>query len=114
MPLGKDVAVSSSSTLPRANGSDEPTVLEMLESVLLLISGAVVAAPMLPGLTLCVPALVLLTVAVLVPVLAVAALVTVVVGVLAIPYLLVRSIRSISSRRPAPAPEAVPMLAVDM
>jgi hypothetical protein len=106
--------MSSPSTLPRANGSDEPTVLEMLESVVLLITGTVVGAAMLPGFTLCVPALVLLTIAVLVPVLAVAALVTVVVGILAIPYLLVRSIRSISSRRPAPAPEAVPMLAVDM
>jgi hypothetical protein len=89
-------------------------MLEMLESVVLLISGAVVAAPMLPGLTLCVPALALLAVAVVVPILAAAALATLVAVVLAIPYLLVRFIRSISSRRPAPAPEAVPMLAVDM
>ena len=102
--------MSSSSTLPHANGSDEPTVLEMLESVVLLITGTVVGAAILPGFTLCVPALVLVGL----PLLAVAALVTVVVGILAIPYLLVRFIRSIGSRRPAPAPETVPMLAVDM
>jgi hypothetical protein len=110
MALGKDIVVSSSPTLPRA---DEPTVLEMLESVLLLISGAVVAAPMLPGLTLCVPALALLAVAVLVPVVAAAALVTLVGVVVAIPYLLVRFIRSVRSHRAARSPEPVSVMAVD-
>ena len=114
MTLGKDIVVSSSPRPPRADDSDEPTVLEMLESVLLLISGVVVAAPMLPGFTLCVPALILLAIVILVPVLAAAALGTLVVAILAIPYLLVRSIRSIGSRRPAPAPEPVLVLAVDM
>jgi hypothetical protein len=91
-----------------------PYGLEMLESVLLLITGAVVAAPMLPGFTLCVPALVLLAVVVVAPLAAAAALVTLAVATLAIPYLLVRSIRSIRSRRAAPPPEPVSVLAVDM
>ena len=82
----------------------------MLESVLLLITGAVVAAPMLPGLTLCVPALVLLAVAVLLPIIAVAALATLVGVVPAIPYLLVHSIGDIRSRMAdrAPVPPPVP------
>jgi hypothetical protein len=84
--------------------SDPPTAFEMLESVLLLISGAVVGAPMLPGFTLCVPVLVLLAVVVLASLVAVAALVTLVVAILAIPYLLVRSIRTIRSHRATPVP----------
>jgi hypothetical protein len=81
-----------------------PTAFEMLESVLLLITGGVLAAPMLPGFTLCVPGLILLAVVVLVPLIAGAALVTLAAVILAIPYLLVRYIRSIGSRRTAPAP----------
>jgi hypothetical protein len=88
--------------------SDPATAFEMLESVLLLISGAVVAAPMLPGFTLCIPVLLLLAVVVLASLVAAAALVTLVVAILAIPYLLVRSIRS---HRAAPVPEPVSVLA---
>ena len=109
MPLVKDVVVSSSTTQRRADGSDEPTVLEMLESVLTLITGVVIAAPMLPGFTLCVPALATLAIAVLVPVLAIAALATLVGVVVAIPYLLVRSIAGIRSRRAAPALVSTPV-----
>jgi hypothetical protein len=86
--------------------SDLPTAFEMLESVLLMITGAVVTAPMLPGFTLCVPGLILLAVVVLTPVAAAAALVTLAAAILAIPYLLVRSIGSIRSRRAAPTRRA--------
>jgi hypothetical protein len=41
-----------------------PTAFEMGESVLLLITGAVLAAPVLPGFTLCVPVLAMLAVVV--------------------------------------------------
>lgn len=101
--------MSSSATLPRADGSDEQTVLEMLESVLILISGVVVAAPMLPGFTLCVPVLATLAIALIVPVLAAAALATLVGVVVAIPFLLVRSIGSVRSRRAAPASVPTPV-----
>jgi hypothetical protein len=86
--------------------SDLPTAFEMFESVLLLITGAVVGAPVLPGFTLCVPGLILLTVVVVAPIVAVAALVTLAGAILAIPYLLVHSIRNIRSHRAAPAPES--------
>ena len=85
-------------------------MLEMLESVVILIGGAVVAAPMLPGFTLCIPALIVLTVAILVPVLAAVALATLVGVVLAIPYLLVRSVRSVRSHRTALRLEPVSVL----
>jgi hypothetical protein len=45
--------------------SDFPTPFEMLESVLLVVTGAVLAAPMLPGFTLCVAGLILLAVVVI-------------------------------------------------
>jgi hypothetical protein len=83
--------------------SDLPTAFEMLESVLVLITGAVVAAPILPGFTLCVAGLILLAVIVIAPLIAAAALVTLAGAILAIPYLLVRSIRS---HRAAAAPES--------
>ena len=86
--------------------SDLPTAFEMLESVLLLITGAVVAAPMLPGFTLCVPGLILLAVVVLAPLVAVAVLVTLAAAILAIPYLLVRSTGRLRSRRAAPGRRA--------
>ncbi len=73
--------------------SDLPTVFEMSETVLLLITGAVVGAPILPGFTLCVPGLILLGVVVLAPLVALVALATLAGAILAIPYLLVRSIR---------------------
>jgi hypothetical protein len=87
--------------------SDLPTALEMLESVLVLISGAVVGAPVLPGFIFCVPGLILLAVLVLVPLVAAAALVTLAAAILAITYLLVRSIRSIRARQTAAAPASV-------
>ena len=86
--------------------SDLPTALEMLESVLLLVTGAVLAAPMLPGFLLTVPALILFAVVVIAPLIAGAALVTLAGAILAIPYLLVRSIRNIRSYRAAPTPES--------
>jgi hypothetical protein len=86
--------------------SELPTAFEMLESVLLLITGAVVAAPMLPGFTLCVPALAAVAVVVLAPVVAVAAVVTLVGAILAVPYLLVRSLGSIRWHRVAPTRRA--------
>jgi hypothetical protein len=84
--------------------SDLPTALDMLESVLLLITGAVLAGPMLPGLLLCVPGLIFVAAVVLVPLVAVAALVAFAGAILAMPDLLVRSIRS---RRAAAAPASV-------
>jgi hypothetical protein len=44
------------------NQSDLPTAPDMLESVLVLITGAVLAAPMLPGFTLCVAGLIAMAV----------------------------------------------------
>lgn len=82
---------------------DEPTVLEMLETVVLLITGTVVGAATLPGFTLCIPALIAVTFAVVVPVIAIAVLATIVGAVVAIPYLLVRSIGRIRSHRAARA-----------
>lgn len=123
MTLGKDIVVSSSSTsqptlgsrgsVPRADHARETAVLDDLEAVLMAAtSGFAVAAPMLPGFTLCIPALGFLAVVLIVPVLAVAALVTLAMAILATPYLLLRSLRSIASRRPAPAPEPVPVRSV--
>jgi hypothetical protein len=89
------------------NQSDLPTALDMLESVLVLITGAVLAAPMLPGFVLTVPALILVAVVALAPLIAGAALVTLAAAILAIPYLLVRSIRTIRARRMAPEPASV-------
>jgi hypothetical protein len=40
------------------NQSDLPTALDLLESVLVPITGTVPAGPMLPGLLLCVPGLI--------------------------------------------------------
>jgi hypothetical protein len=65
--------------------ADLPTAFETLEPVLLLIAGAVVAGPILPGLTRCV-----------------AGLIT--------PYLLVRSMRGVRAGRTAPASAASPSL----
>ena len=91
--------------------SDLPTAFEMLESVLLLITGAVISAPILPGFTLCVPVLGMLAVVVVAPLVVATALVTLAAAILATPYLLVRllvrSIRSIRSRRTAPAASPV-------
>jgi hypothetical protein len=53
---------------------------------------------MLPGFLLTVPALILFAVVVLAPLVAVTALVTLAGAILAIPYMLVRWIRSIRSR----------------
>jgi len=89
------------------NQSDLPTALDMLESVLVLITGAVLAAPMLPGLTLCVAGLIAMAVVVLAPLLAAAVLVALAAAILAMPYLLVRYIRGIRSRRTAPASASV-------
>ena len=79
----------------------------MVETLLLLITGAVLAAPMLPGFLLCVAGLILLAVVVLAPLIAAAALVMLAGAILAIPYLLVRSIGSIRSRRTGPVSESV-------
>jgi hypothetical protein len=76
-----------------------PPASEIAESVLLLITGAVLAGPMLPGFLLTVPALILFALVVLTPLVAVTTLVTLAGAILAIPYLLVRWIRSIRSRR---------------
>ena len=98
---------SSSTALPTSvmtdapGRSDLPPALEMVESILVLISGAVPAGPMLPGFLLTVPALILFAVVLLAPLVLVAALVTLAGAILAIPYLLFRSIRSIRSRRAA-------------
>jgi hypothetical protein len=107
---------SSSTRLPTREGrgsgmtdargeSELPTPFEMGESVLLLITGAVLAAPMLPGFTLCVAGLIVLAVVVVAPVVAAAALITLAAAILAIPYALVGSIRSIRSRGTAHAPD---------
>lgn len=77
-----------------------PTAFEMLDSVLVLVTGAVVSAPMLPGFVFCIPGLILLTVLVLAPLVAAAAVVALAGAVVAIPLLLVRRILS---RRAAPA-----------
>lgn len=87
--------------------SDLPTALDMLESVLVLITGAVLAAPMVPGFTLCVAGLIAMAVVVLAPLIAAAALVTLVGAILAMPYVLVRYIRGIRLRRTAPASASV-------
>jgi hypothetical protein len=84
-----------------------PTAFELLESVLVLITGAVLAAPMLPGFVLTVPALILFAVVVLAPLIAAAALVTLAGAIVAIPYLLVRSIRRVRTRRIAAAPASI-------
>ena len=100
-----------------SDGPDQPqipTAFEMLESVLLLITGAVVAGPMLPGLLLCVPVLVTVIVLVLVPVIALTALLALAGALLAMPFLLVRSVRGLRSRRAEPAPMPVRALATDM
>ena len=87
--------------------SDLPTAFEMLESVLVLITGAVLAGPMLPGFTLCVAGLMVMAIVVLAPLVAAAALVALAAAIAALPYLLVRSIRSVRARRTAPAPASV-------
>jgi hypothetical protein len=87
--------------------SDLPTALDMLDTVLVLITGAVLAAPMLPGFVLTVPALILVAVVALAPLIAGAALVTLIGAILAMPYLLVRYIRGIRSRRMAPEPASI-------
>jgi hypothetical protein len=74
---------------------------EIVESLLLLVTGAVLAGPMLPGFLLTVPALILFAVVVLAPLVAVAVLATLAGAILASPYLLVRAIRGIRSRRAA-------------
>lgn len=125
MPPVKEIVVSSSSThrqtlerrnsVPRADDGNEPAVLDDLESILVAVtSGVAVSAPMFPGFALCIPALAFLAVVVILPVVAVAALVTLAVAILAVPYLLVRSVRSIGLRRLAPAPGPVPRPAVDL
>ena len=53
--------------------SDVPTAFE-IESVL-VITGAVLAGPMLPGFTLCVPGLVVMAIGALAPLVAAAAIV---------------------------------------
>ena len=84
----------SSTALPSSVMTDAPgrsglpPAFEMVESILLLISGAVLAGPMLPGFLLTVPALILFTVVLLAPLVVVAALVTLAGAILAIPYLL--------------------------
>ncbi len=80
------------------------TAFELFESVTDLISGAAVGAATLPGLTLCVPALGMLVAVVIAALAAAAALVTLAGAILAIPYLVVRCIRSIRTRRAARAP----------
>ena len=92
--------------------SDPPTAFEMLEGVLLLITGAVVAAPMLPGFLLCVPALVLFGVLVAGPLVAAAALAALAGAILAPPYLLVRSIRG--RRRSRLGPNEAPARTIDL
>jgi len=85
-----------------ARGKPElPTAFEVLESVVLLITGAVLAAPMLPGFALCVPALAAVAVVLVAPLVAAAALLALAGAILALPYLLVRSIGSIGRRRAA-------------
>lgn len=100
-------------TDPRSQ-PNHPTSFEMLESILLLITGTVLAGPMLPGFVLTVPALVVVGVAVLAPVVAVAALVALAGAILAIPYLLVRAARGTRARRTTPATEPGTALAVEM
>ena len=89
------------------NHTDPPTALDMLDSVLVLVTGAVLAGPMLPGFTLCVAGLIVLAAVVLVPLLAAAVLVALAAAILAMPYLLVCSVRSIRARRTAAAPASV-------
>ena len=86
---------------------DLPTPFELFESVLLLITGAVLAAPMLPGFTLCVAGFTLLAIVLVAPLIAAAALIAFAGAILAIPYLLVRSIRDARARRAA-APASMP------
>jgi hypothetical protein len=81
-----------------------PTALDVLESVLILITGAALAGPILPGFTLCVAGLIVLAVAVLAPLVV---LVTLAGAILAIPYLVVGSIRRIRARRTASAPVSI-------
>jgi len=112
------MVVSSSSTgLPtlEAPAPDEPTLLEVLEGLVVLISGAVIAAPMLPGFTLCVPVLAAVAIVVLLPLVAMAAIIALVGAIVAIPYVLVRSaVVSLRTRRAARMPVSVRMPAADM
>jgi hypothetical protein len=90
--------------------TDARVDLDELESALLPVTGAVLAAPVLPGFLLCVPALSMVAVVVLVPLVAVALVVAVVGAAVAIPVLLVRAARS----RRAVAREPVGALAADV
>jgi hypothetical protein len=78
--------------------SHSPSALEILDSLLPLVTGVVLAAPMFPGFLLTVPALLLATVVVVAPLVAIAALAALAGAILAIPYLLVRAIRSVRAR----------------
>jgi hypothetical protein len=98
--------------------SDLPDGPDLLEGVLLLITGTVVAGPMLPGLLLCVPGILFFGAAgavLLVIGLGVAIVSAVAGAVLAVPFLAARALKG--RWRPAPMPpvrlpSAPPMPAV--
>ena len=74
-----------------------PTGLEIVDSLLPLATGAVLAAPMLPGFLLTVPALLLATVVVVAPLVAFTVVITLAGAILASPYLLLRALRGARS-----------------
>ena len=79
--------------------SEPATPLEMGEELLMLVTGVVITAPMLPGFLLCVPVLGALAFAVIIPLAAVGLAFLALGAALAAPVLLFRAARALRPRR---------------
>lgn len=97
-----------------AQQSDQPTAFEMLEGVLLLITGVTVSAPMLPGFLLTVPVLVSVTIVALLPVVALALVAALIGTIVMVPVLLVRSLGNLRLRLTTHTPRRSPRMAPNM
>ena len=88
---------------------DSPSVSEMLEELSIFPIGLVVAATILPGLTICIPGLILGAAFILVPLAAIALVLVVVGAVVASPFLIVRGIHALVERHAEKAQSVVPV-----
>ena len=72
------------------NGVNELSFPDMIDGLLVFITGPVLGATLCPGLLLCVPGLILFGAAIAIPIVVLAALAMLLGAITAIPYLLVR------------------------